>query len=91
MTVVVLAACHFCTDAEEALELLGHEFRFRLTRIDAVDPLGQELLQRHRAAMSPLVLLNGRFVSSGRLPRGKLRKLLAATAGAPSVSSAATS
>jgi hypothetical protein len=35
-------------------------------------------MQAHGAAMSPLVLLDGEFISAGRLPRGKLRKLLAA-------------
>ena len=41
-------------------------------------------MQTHGAAMSPLVLLDGAYVSAGRLPRGKLRKLLAARVEAPS-------
>jgi hypothetical protein len=35
------------------------------------------LAQIHGAAMSPLVLLDGEFVSAGRLPRNKIRKMLA--------------
>ena len=52
------------------------EYPLVVTRIDLRSPAGMELAQRHGAAMSPLVLLDGMFVSAGRLPRGKLRSLL---------------
>lgn len=76
ITVVHAPACHFCDDADTALNELGSEFTFRVTHIDARTPEGQNLLQNYRATMTPLVLLDGRYVSSGRLPRGKVRKLL---------------
>ena len=77
VTIVVSTGCHFCHDAEDALAELGGEFPLVVTRVDLRSPLGTDLAQRHGAAMSPLVLLDGAFVSSGRLPRNKLRKLLA--------------
>jgi hypothetical protein len=45
------------------------------------------MVQDFGAAMSPLVLLDGAFVSAGRLSRGKLRKLLEARLDRSAVSS----
>jgi glutaredoxin len=77
VTIVFSQGCHFCHDAEDALDELGGEFPLVVTRVDLRSPLGVDLAQIHGAAMSPLVLLDGVFVSAGRLPRNKLRKLLA--------------
>jgi glutaredoxin len=76
ITVVVSPGCHFCADAEDALADIGREFPLQVTRVDLRSPEGLDLAQRHGAAMSPLVLLDGTFVSAGRLPRGRLRSLL---------------
>ena len=49
-------------------------------RVDVVsitEQAGRVLMQAHRAPMSPLVLLDGVYFSSGRLPRRKLEKRLA--------------
>jgi glutaredoxin len=78
VTLVTSPACHFCHDAETALAEIGKELPLSITRLDLRSPEGSELVQRHRAAMSPLVLIDGQFVSAGRLPRGKIRSLLAA-------------
>lgn len=77
VTIVVSSGCHFCHDAEAALAELGGEFPLVVTRVDLRSPMGGDLAQRHGAAMSPLVLLDGEFVSSGRLPRNKIRRMLA--------------
>lgn len=78
ITLVTSIGCHFCRDAEEALDEFSAEYALVITHLDLRSPEGSALAQRHRAAMSPLVLLDGAFVSSGRLPRGKLRALLSA-------------
>jgi len=78
VTVVEASACHFCLDAHDALDQLATEFPFEVEVLDIRTPEGRSLMQEHRAGMSPLVLLDGQLVSSGRLPRGSLRKLLAA-------------
>ena len=78
VTVVRTAACHFCEDATAALHELNDEFPFTVVLIDATEPGGSALLREHRPAMFPLVLVDGAYFSAGRLPRGKLRKLLAA-------------
>jgi glutaredoxin len=80
ITLVTSTGCHFCRDAEEALDEFATEYPLVITHVDLRSPEGSALAQRHRAAMSPLVLLDGTFVSSGRLPRGKLRALLSARA-----------
>ncbi len=76
VTVVESPSCHFCTDAHQALDQLaadGHPFR--VVTLDVREAAGQELMRRHGAGMSPLVLVNGAYFSQGRLPRRKLTKL----------------
>ena len=77
VTVVESPSCHYCADAQEALQRLaddGHPFE--VTTLDVRDRAGQDLVRRHGAAMSPLVLVDGAFFSQGRLPRRKLLRLL---------------
>lgn len=76
VTVVRTSACHFCEDALEALAAMDREFPLSVELIDAGEPEGVALLREHRAAMFPLVLVDGRYFSVGRLPRRKLRALL---------------
>lgn len=76
VTVVEAEACHFCADAHEALSGFAARYPIALTTIDARGSRGMELMQEHRAAMSPLVLVDGEFFSQGRLPRGKFQQLL---------------
>jgi hypothetical protein len=80
ITVVHSPACHFCEDAQAALELLADELPFTVELVGAAEPRGAALLNEHRAGMYPLVLVDGAFFSVGRLPRKKLRKLLEARA-----------
>lgn len=91
VTVVHAPACHFCEDAERELANLSHRFAIVVRRVELDSPEGRALVAHHRPAMNPLVLLDGGFFSTGRLPRKKLAKLLeaqdrrlpsAATAGA---------
>lgn len=76
MTLVHAPACHFCVDAEEAISESAVDRPIVVRRVDARSPEGRELLQIHRAAMTPLVLIDDTYISAGRLPRGKVRKLL---------------
>ena len=76
VVIVTSKACHLCEDALE--ELAGRAHGLTITVIAADTPAGLELVQRHRPVMFPLVLVDGAFLSSGRLPRRKLDKTLAA-------------
>jgi hypothetical protein len=78
VTVVTSHACHLCEDAVAELGLRADELT--LTVVPADTPLGRELVQRHRPVMFPLVLVDGAFLSSGRLPRRKLDKVLSSRA-----------
>ena len=82
ITVVEAEACHYCHDARCVLDEMTAEYPLRIRILDIREPAGSELMQEHRAALSPLVLIDGVFFSQGRLPRGKLRQLLAARAAA---------
>lgn len=76
VTVVTSQACHLC---EDALEELAHRpGELTVTVVPADTPLGRQLVQWHLPTMFPLVLVDGLFLSSGRLPRRKLDKVLAA-------------
>lgn len=75
--VVHSVACHFCADAEKALAELGAEFPMRIELVAADSPEGRALVDSYRPGMFPLVLFDGVFFSSGRLPRRKLRARLA--------------
>lgn len=72
VTIVHASACHLCDDAEAALAELATRVPLRVAHVDATSEAGQRLLLAHRAGMLPLVLIDGRFFSSGRVPRGAL-------------------
>lgn len=75
VTVVTSSGCHLC---EEALEELAHRADELIVTVATADTaLGRQLVQRHLPVMFPLVLVDGVFFSTGRLPRRKLDKVLA--------------
>lgn len=77
ITIVESPGCHYCTDAHEALAAMvdqGHHIE--VSTVDATSREGLALMQRHRAGLSPLVLVDGAFFSQGRLPRRKLVRLI---------------
>ena len=76
VTVVEAPACHLCEDAKSALALLAQSFPMTVHVVSIGEEAGRALMQEHRAPMSPLVLLDGEYFSSGRLPRRKLEKRL---------------
>jgi len=76
VTVVHAVACHLCEDAEVALAGLAESYPLVIDRVDIRSDRGEALVRSHRSPMSPLVLVDGVFFSSGRLPRRKLVKLL---------------
>ena len=77
VTLVEAPACHLCEDAQSALAVLARSFPMTVHVVSIVDEAGRALMERHRAPMSPLILLDGQYFSSGRLPRRKLEKRLA--------------
>lgn len=76
VTLVESPACHFCADAEDVIVELSGEFDLHVRRVPTQSVEGMELMQEFGAAMSPLVLLDGEYVTAGRLSRGKVRKML---------------
>lgn len=83
MTVVESPACHFCADAHRVLDQLSVTFPLLVVTVDSRTDTGRLLMAEHRAAMSPLVLLDGAFFSHGRLPRRKLTQALTDRYGTP--------
>ena len=83
VTIVEAPACHLCANAEEVLYELAASYPLVVGTVDIRTAEGQFLVQKHRASMSPLVLLDGEFFSHGRLPRRKLAKRLRQRFGEP--------
>ncbi len=86
ITLVRAPACHFCADAQDALAEFGREFPIEVDLVEAESDAGKALVAVHRPGMFPLVLIDGRYFSAGRLPRRKLRATLTrrtAAAGTP--------
>ena len=77
VTLVEAPACHLCEEAKFALAALARSFPMRVQVVSIGVEAGRALMEEHRAPMSPLVLLNGQYFSSGRLPRRKLERRLA--------------
>lgn len=76
VTVVSSHGCHLCDEARAALAEIGAQQPLRVRHLDADSPGGAALLAQHRVPMFPLVLVDGRYFSHGRLPRRKLQALL---------------
>lgn len=76
VTLVHAEACHFCDDAGAVLAEYAREFPLDIRLVALESPEGAEAVAAHRPAMSPLILIDGQYFSSGRLPRKKLRALL---------------
>jgi len=77
VTLVEAPACHLCEVAKSNLAILAKSYPMTIHVVSVLDEPGRSLMQEHRAPMSPLVLLDGAYFSSGRLPRRKLEKRLA--------------
>jgi hypothetical protein len=77
---VTAPGCHFCDDAQLHLQgLIAQGAPLQLRVVEATSAEGRSLLAEHRPAMNPLLLLDGRYFSAGRLPRRKLDALLSST------------
>jgi glutaredoxin len=76
VTVVRTPACHLCDAALQTLERLRQHAPLTIEVIEVRTDEGARLVAEHRPPMSPLVLLDGKFVSSGRLRTGHLLDLL---------------
>lgn len=78
LTLVTAPGCHFCEDAHRGLTgLIEQGAAIELEVVQATSPLGLALLGEHRPAMNPLVLIDRRYFSAGRLPMRKLQAFLA--------------
>lgn len=76
VTLVEAPACHLCDNAKSTLAVLAQSYPMTIHVLSIGTVQGGALMARHRAPMSPLVLLDGQYFSSGRLPRRKLERRL---------------
>jgi hypothetical protein len=77
VTVVHAPGCHYCDEAVTALAALSSTVPLNVRVVELESDEGALLVALHHPAMNPLVLVDGAYFSSGRLPRKKLAKQLA--------------
>ena len=77
ITLVTSEGCHWCEDTHADLDERAASGVLHLDVVPADSDRGRALLAEHRPQMFPLVLLDGVFFSSGRMPRRKLDRALA--------------
>lgn len=77
VTLLVTTGCHFCEDARTELAARADGGVLELSVVSIESDAGKELQATHRPSMLPLVLIDGKPFSIGRLPRRKLDKTLA--------------
>lgn len=80
LTLVPTVSCHLCEHAEQTIAVLGDRYAFTVDRVALDSDEGRRLVGQHRPALAPLVLVDGRFFSAGRLSRRRLAALLQARA-----------
>lgn len=83
VVVVTAPACHLCDDALHRLRAAAAAARLDVRVVELESPEGRELVAQHRPPMSPLVLVDGVFFSSGRLSQRKVDALVRVRGGDP--------
>ena len=76
VVVVRSPACHLCEEALDALDQMRRRFSLDVRVVEIDSPEGRTIVARHRPAIPPAVLIDGRLFSSGRLPKKKLQRAL---------------
>lgn len=77
ITLLVTAGCHLCEQARVALAGRAESGELGLTVVPVDSDEGRALQARHRPVAFPLVLVDGRWFSAGRLPERRLQRVLA--------------
>lgn len=68
--------CHHCEQAKEVLESLRDEYGLNVRELPLESDEGRRLGLETGALFPPVVLLDGKYFSYGRLSERKLRKAL---------------
>ena len=80
MTEIVILTkddCHLCEQAKDVLALLAGEYELAVREVALDSEEGRRLALEAGAPFPPVVFLDGRTFSYGRLSERKLRKALA--------------
>ena len=79
VTLLVTTGCHYCEDARGELTARAGVGELELEVVSVDSQQGRALQAVHRPSMFPLVLVDGKPFSVGRLPRRKLDRALASS------------
>lgn len=78
IVLVTSAGCQHCAWALRVLGRLGADYPLDVRGVDASSAEGLALVSEHRAALAPLVLVDGRFLCSGHVSELRLRRAIEA-------------
>lgn len=76
VTLLVTAGCHLCEHARVELARRAEHGELDLAVVSLDSDHGRALQARHRPLAFPLVLIDGRWFSAGRLPQRRLDRAL---------------
>lgn len=76
VTLLTKEDCEFCDQAKGVLERLSGEYDLRVREVTLESDEGRSLALQSGAPFPPVVFLNGRSFSYGRVSERKLRKAL---------------
>lgn len=80
VTLIRPSGCQHCLAVKKTLEKLRGEFPdLTVEEIEATDPEGQALIQKHGILSSPGILINGEFFAMGGATEQQLREKLSSS------------
>lgn len=78
ITIVMPPVCHYREEVRQALDALARDYPFEVREVPLDSAEGHALVDEHRPAMMPLVLVDDVYLSEGPLARRSLEGLLLA-------------
>ncbi|GAA1636107.1 glutaredoxin [Georgenia ruanii] len=78
ITIVTTPVCHFQEEVRQTLDALARDYPLEVREVALDSREGHALVNAHRPAMMPLVLVDDVYLSEGPLARRSLEGLLLA-------------
>jgi hypothetical protein len=78
ITIVTTPVCHYREEVRQTLDTLARDYPFDVREVPLDSAEGHALVNEHRPAIMPLVLVDDVYLSEGPLARRSLEGLLLA-------------
>jgi len=74
MALLTASGCRFCEHAKDILNRLADDYPLRWHEADITSPTGASIVAEYRVPYPPVLLIDGRFHTYGRVSEKKLRR-----------------